>query len=155
MTDPGATIDVEDLREKFLGTVFDECVVTLNPEEIAQYALSCGETAPKFLDPSDSNFQAPPTIASSFNPKKSYPDGFPKIAGLGMDAGKSVTLEKPIRAGQEITLTTSMHDIYTKSGRSGRMVFFVNRTTITDSQGAALGASDTSVVIREKPEESQ
>ena len=68
-----------------------------------------------------------------------------------MDAGKSVELEKPLRAGEEITATTTMHDIYTKSGRSGRMVFFVNKMTMKNQKGEILGSSNTSIVIREKP----
>ena len=146
-------IDVESLRDKFLGQVFDEYVFSLNANQLAQYAKSCGETAKRFTDPSDPDFQAPPTIASSFNPRKAYPDDFPSFEGLGMDAGKSVRLEKPMRAGEEITAKTSMHDIYTKSGRSGRMVFFVNRMQMINSSGEILGSSDTSVVIREKPQE--
>ena len=147
------SIDVEGLREEFLGQVFDEYVFTLKGDQLSQYAKSCGETASKFTDPDDPDFQAPPTIASSFNPRKAYPDNFPSFQGLGMDAGKSVYLEKPMRAGEEITAKTSMHDIYTKSGRSGRMVFFVNRMTMVNAQGEILGSSDTSVVIREKPQE--
>lgn len=147
------SIDVEGLREEFLGQVFDEYVFSLDADQLAQYAQSCGETASKFTDPNDPDFQAPPTIASSFNPRKAYPDNFPSFKGLGMDAGKSVHLEKPMRAGEKITAKTSMHDIYTKSGRSGRMVFFVNRMTMVDAQGEVLGSSDTSVVIREKPQE--
>jgi hypothetical protein len=45
-----------------------------------------------------------------------------------------------------------MHDIYTKSGRSGRMVFFVNRMEFSDDTGDLLGTADTSIVIREKPQ---
>ena len=94
-------IDVESLRDKFLGQVFDEYVFSLNADQLAQYAKSCGETAKRFTDPSDPDFQAPPTIASSFNPRKAYPDDFPSFEGLGMDAGKSVRLEKPMRAGED------------------------------------------------------
>ena len=147
-------IDVDALRDQFLDKIFDEYVFTLDAEKLVQYAKSCGETASKFTNPDDPDFQAPPTIASSFNPTKDYPDNFPSFAGIGMDAGKSIELERPMRAGEEITATTTMHDIYTKSGRSGRMVFFVNRMTMKNPKGEILGSSDTSVVIREKPKES-
>ena len=152
--DKNEAIDVAALRDQFLGKVFDEYVFTLDAEKLVQYAKSCGETASKYTDPSDPDFQAPPTIASSFNPRQDYPDNFPSFEGLGMDAGKSVELERPMRAGEEITATTALHDIYTKSGRSGRMVFFVNRMTMKNSKGDILGSSDTSVVIREKPQDS-
>ena len=152
--DKNEAIDVAALRDQFLGKVFDEYVFTLDAEKLVQYAKSCGETASKYTDPKDSDFQAPPTIASSFNPRQDYPDNFPSFEGLGMDAGKSVELERPMRAGEEITATTALHDIYTKSGRSGRMVFFVNRMTMKNLKGEILGSSDTSVVIREKPQDS-
>jgi len=152
--DKNEAIDVAALRDQFLGKVFDEYVFMLDAEKLIQYAKSCGETASKFTDPNDPDFQAPPTIASSFNPRQDYPDNFPSFEGLGMDAGKSVELERPMRAGEEITATTALHDIYTKSGRSGRMVFFVNRMTMKNPKGEILGSSNTSVVIREKPQDS-
>ncbi|MEM7003418.1 MAG: MaoC family dehydratase N-terminal domain-containing protein [Pseudomonadota bacterium] len=146
-------IDVDALREEFLNVVFDEYQLTLEADKLADYAKSCGETAAKFIDPSNPDFQAPPTIGSSLQPRKRYPEGFPTFKGLGMDAGKAVAPDKPMRAGVPITARTHMHDIYTKTGRSGRMVFFVNRMEFSDADGQLLGSADTSVVIREKPQE--
>ena len=151
MPKPDEPIDVEALREQFLNVVFDEHEMVLDADRLAEYAATCGETAAKYTDPSDADFQAPPTIASSFQPKKRYPEGFPTFRGLGMDAGKAVAPAKPMRAGIPITAKTHMHDIYTKTGRSGRMVFFVNRMELTDPEGTFLGSADTSIVIREKP----
>ena len=151
--DPSKPLDVDALREEFLNVVFDEYELTLEAQRLADYASACGETAAKYTDPSDADFQAPPTIASSFQPRKRYPEGFPTFRGLGMDAGKAVSPSKPMRPGVPITAKTHMHDIYTKSGRSGRMVFFVNRMEFTDPDGTFLGSADTSIVIREKPTE--
>lgn len=68
-----------------------------------------------------------------------------------MDAGKAVFPHQPIPAGQPITVRTRMQDIYTKTGRSGRMVFFVNRLSLSDADGTLLAEADTSIVIRETP----
>lgn len=152
MPTPDEPLDVDALREEFLNVVFDEYELTLEAERLADYARSCGETAAKYTDPNDPDFQAPPTIASSFQPRTRYPEGFPKFKGLGMDAGKAVAPLQPMRAGVPITARTHMHDIYTKSGRSGRMVFFVNRMEFSDADGTLLGSADTSIVIREKPQ---
>ena len=152
MPTPDQPLDVEALREQFLNVVFDEYELTLDAERLADYARSCGETATKYTDPNDPDFQAPPTIGSSFQPRQRYPEGFPTFKGLGMDAGKAVAPMRPMRAGQPITARTHMHDIYTKSGRSGRMVFFVNRMEFSSSEGELLGTADTSIVIREKPQ---
>ncbi|MEQ9451584.1 MAG: MaoC family dehydratase N-terminal domain-containing protein [Pseudomonadales bacterium] len=145
-------IDVEALRAEFLNHVYDEYEFTLDAQALADYAISCGETAPKFTDPEDPDFQAPPTIGSSMQPKQRYPDVFPTFKGLGMDAGKAVAPDKPMRAGVPITARSHMHDIYTKTGRSGRMVFFVVRMEFSDADNILLGSADTSIVIREKPQ---
>ena len=145
-------IDVDALREQFLNVVFDEYDFTLEAQALADYASACGETAPKFIDVDHPDFQAPPTIGSSFQPRQRYPDDFPTFHGLGMDAGKAVAPNLPMRANAPITAKTHMHDIYTKTGRSGRMVFFVNRMEFTDASGTLLGSADTSIVIREKPQ---
>jgi hypothetical protein len=152
MTDVNAPLDVEALRKEFLHVVFDEYTLTLDAQQLSDYASACGETASKFVDPTDPDFQAPPTIASSFQPRKRYPDGFPTFKGLGMDAGKAVAPDKPMRPSTPITARTHMHDIYTKTGRSGRMVFFVNRMEFRDADDTLLGSADTSIVIREKPQ---
>ena len=152
MSDERGPIDVEGLREQFLHEVFDEFELTLKADHLATYARSCGETSPRYIDVSHEDFQAPPTIASSLQPRKRYPEGFPTFSGLGMDAGKAVFPHAPIHAGKPITVRTHMQDIYTKTGRSGRMVFFVNRLTLTDPDGALLAEADTSIVIRETPQ---
>ena len=152
MPTPDQPLDVEALREQFLNVVYDEYEFTLDADKLADYAQSCGETASKFIDPNDANFQAPPTIGSSLQPKQRMPDGFPTFKGLGMDAGKAVAPDKPMRPGVPITARTHMHDIYTKTGRSGRMVFFVIRMEFSDADNTLLGTADTSIVIREKPQ---
>lgn len=90
-------------------------------------------------------------MPSSFSGRRHTPDGFPKVAGLGMDAGKAVHPHQPIRPDVEMTGKTHLHDVYTKTGRSGRMVFFVYRLELFDPAGVLLAEADTSAVIREKP----
>ena len=152
MPTPDEPLDVEALREQFLNVVYDEYEFTLDADKLADYAKSCGETASKFIDPNDPDFQAPPTIGSSLQPQQRMPNNFPTFKGLGMDAGKAVAPDKPMRAGVPITARTHMHDIYTKTGRSGRMVFFVIRMEFSDADNTLLGTADTSIVIREKPQ---
>ncbi len=144
-------LNIEALRGAFLNRVFDEGSFQIEAEDIVQYATSCGELASRFTDPGDPDFQAPPTMAASLQPYARLPEGFPRIAGLGMDAGRGVTLFQPIRPGARLTGKTHMHDIYTKTGRSGRMVFFVKRMVITGPDGELLANADASTVIRERP----
>src|SRR5262245_45348073 len=146
-------LDIDDLKAKFLNIPFDEQTYTVTAESIVGYARACGELAPRYTEPRDPNFQAPPTFPSSFNAGRDLPIGFPKMPGLGMDAGTAVSPKQPIRPGVELTGRSHIHDIYTKSGRSGRMVFIVIRMEITDPSGTELATADTSMVIRERPSE--
>jgi len=147
------TLDIEDLKEKFLNRPFDEQTYSVSADAIVAYAQACGELAARYTDPTHSNFQAPPTFPSSFNAGRDLPIGFPKLPGLGMDAGKAVSPKHPIRPGVKVTGRSHIHDIYAKSGRSGRMVFIVIRMEIFDPTGTQLATADTSMVIRERPTE--
>ncbi len=146
-------LDVEALRDEFLNVVFDERTYQVDPEACVDYAIACGEQAPRYTDSADAEFQAPPTFPTSFNAGKRLPDGFPRLPGLGMDAGKAVTAMAPIRPGISLTGRKHLHDVYTKTGRSGRMVFMVIRLELFDPEGTQVAAADTSIVIRERPSE--
>ena len=146
-----APLDLAALREQFLNRDYDEQTFTLVAEKIVDYAQTCGETSARYTDPGHPDFQAPPTFPSSLQPVRRLPEGFPKLPGLGMDAGKAVSLKRPIRPGTEITGKTHLHEIYAKTGRSGRMTFFVTRMEIYDADDNLLATADTRVVIREKP----
>ncbi len=145
-------LNVEELRERFLNKVFDEQVFQLTAEQIVDYATACGERAPRFTDPADPDFQASPTFPSSFRPGRRLPEDFPSLPGLGMDAGKAVAPRRPIRPGVKLTARTHLHDIYTKTGRSGSMTFMVTRMDIYDPGDVHLASADTRIVIRERPE---
>lgn len=148
MTQP---LDIDALRARFLGDVFDEKTFEFRAEDLATYARACGEQAPRYTDPSHPDFQAPPTFASSLHAGKRLPDGFPRFEGLGMDAGKAVSPKAPIRPGVTHVGRTHLHDVYTKTGRSGRMVFMVIRMELFDPKETLVATADTSIVIRERP----
>lgn len=145
-------LDIDALRERFLGHVFDEQTFTLTAQQIATYARSCGEQAPRYTDPDHPDFQAPPTLPTSFRPTRRLPDDFPKLPGLGMDAGKAVAPKAPIRPGVPLTAKTYLHDVYAKTGRSGRMTFMVTRMDVYDPEQTLLATADTRIVIRERPD---
>ena len=143
---------VDELRERFLNHVFDEQTFNLTPERCANFARACGELAACFTDPDHEDFQAPPTIPSSFRTHQHRPKDFPQFLGLGMDAGKAIHAIKPIRPGVELTAKTHLHEIYEKTGRSGRMLFLVSRMEVFDPSGELLATADSRQVIRERPQ---
>lgn len=141
--------DISEIREKFLNLDFDEKEFFIDPETTIEYARLCGETADRFLDVTNADFQAPPTFIASLSGRRMLPKNFPRF-GLGMDAGKGVECLKPIRPGRKITGKTHLHDVYTKTGRSGRMIFVVTRIEFYDEDGSHLANADSRMVMREK-----
>ena len=141
--------DIEDVREKFLNLDFDEKTFEVDPEVTIEYAKLCGETAERFLNKDHPDFQAPPTYIASLSGRRSLPENFPRF-GIGMDAGKGVECLQSVRPGTTITGKTHLHDIYTKTGRSGRMIFVVTRLEFYDAEGKHLANSDSRMVMREK-----
>lgn len=141
--------DIEEVRQKFLNLNFDEKTFEIDPKVSIEYARLCGETADRFLDENHPDFQAPPTFIASLSGRRALPPDFPRF-GIGMDAGKGVECLKPIRPGGKLTGKTHLHDIYTKTGRSGRMIFVVTRLEFYDADGNHLANSDSRMVMREK-----
>ena len=71
--------DIQDLRDRFLNREFDEVTFEIDGTRFAEYAKVCGETAPKFTDPGDPDFQAPPTFVSTLVGGRSMPPDFPNL----------------------------------------------------------------------------
>jgi len=142
-------IDIKEARDKFLNREFDEMSFELDPKVTSEYARFCGETASRFLDPNDPDFQAPPTYVASLSGRRSLPEGYPRF-GIGMDAGKGVECLQPIRPPVKLVGRTHIHDVYTKTGRSGRMVFTVSRIEFYTEDGQHVANADSRMVMRER-----
>lgn len=145
-------LDIETLREQFVGRVFDEQVLEFTAQEMVDFASACGEQSPRYTDSGDPDFQASPTFPCCFRPTRRFPDGFPALPGLGMDAGKAVEPHQPIRPGVALTIRAHLHDVYAKTGRSGRMTFLVTRLDVYDPGDVLLASADSRIVIRERPQ---
>ncbi len=144
--------DIDELKEKYLNLEFDRKDFVLDPERVATVARMSGETLPQFTDPAHPDFQAPPAFIASLSAGRHLPIDFPKLGGIPMDGGKAVTCIAPVRPGKALTGRTHLHDIYDKSGRSGRMIFMVSRMEIFDDSGEHVATSDSRMVVRERSE---
>ncbi len=139
-------IDVNQLKEDWCGRQFDEVQIPVAAKEIVEFAQACGETAARFTDPSDPDFQAPPSYTSRFHGGRAMPKDFPIQSHQGFDAGKCVHVNGPLRAGDTVTARSEIHDIYTKTGRSGNMLFIVHRMTFTNQNEEPISVVDWRLV---------
>ncbi|MAE97181.1 MAG: hypothetical protein CL910_21230 [Deltaproteobacteria bacterium] len=142
-------MEIDDLKRDWLNLDFDEQKFELRADQMLDFARAVGETAPRFTDPDDPDFQAPPTFTARFHSRRLLPDEFPRI-GLPLDAGKAVMPQHPLRAGTELVGRSHLHEIYEKTGRSGRMIFLVARMELYEGEKLA-SIVDSRMVIREKP----
>lgn len=143
--------DIQAIRDEFLNLEFDEIKLEIDGKRFAEYAKACGEQDPKFTNPDHENFQAPPTFIATLVGRRNLPENFPQMNGVGMDAGKAVEWIAPIRDNMTLTGKSHLHDVYTKTGRSGRMVFLVTRMELYSEDGTHVANADTRTVIRERP----
>jgi len=145
------SVDVARMKQEWAGKQFDEKEFTISVEAALEFALACGETDPRFTDPHHPDFQAPCTATAQFTGARVFPDALLPLMrkGVGFDAGKCVVPGVPIRPGERLIGRSEIHDIYEKTGRSGRMMFVVHRMTFTNPRGEVASVVDWRMVVRE------
>jgi N-terminal half of MaoC dehydratase len=138
-----ADVDLAAIRERWVGQVFQEIDLVVDGDRMLEWAVTCGETDPRFIDPEDPDFQASTSFPTHINAARMLPDDFTDIgSGRGIDGGKSIEWHRPMRAGDRLRATVEIGDIYDKTGRSGTMIFIVNRMTFFDPDGQVVAAVD-------------
>ncbi len=69
----------------------------------------------------------------------------PKVGGG--NAFNEVEYERPILAGETISVTTTYTEVYEKTGRGSRLLFRVRENTFTDESGAPVGKARNGHVL--------
>ena len=142
-------IDVDKLKRDWAGAAFDTAEFEITASDLRDFALACGETAPHYTDPDDPDFRAVPNFTSRYVGRRVLPENFPRLSsGFGFDAGKCVTVLGPLRVGDRVTAKSRIHDIYTKTGRSGTMLFIVHRMEFSNQRGEPVSIVDWRMVQR-------
>lgn len=135
--------ELDAVKAEFAGKVFDVSTFHIDAEHLANWAIACGETDARFVDPAHPDFQAHPGYTSHFSAGRWRPKNFPELGnGRGMDGGKCVEVFGPIRAGDTLTAETMIADMYAKTGRSGTMIFIVNRMSFVNQDGEQVASVD-------------
>jgi hypothetical protein len=145
MTDPLASRLVPlDIDRSILGQEFDRAEhEPVTAEELVSFATALGETHPCYIQ-AGPNLIAHPTYCVRFKGQKFFPDTLPERLKFRMsfDAGKDVALGTSIRPGDVITVLSTLHDVYEKTGRTGSMYFVVVRFTMTNQRGEVVAVVD-------------
>ena len=116
---------------------------------------SLGESNPAFTSESAAKEQgfrglvAPPTLCSIFVREVALPDVGVKFGRTQMHAGQRVQPIAVVYAGDQLTASSHLKDVYAKTGRSGTMVFVVWETTFRNQHGDVVAEVQESFARRE------
>ena len=127
----------------------------VSKELIRAFAQSVGETNPVFLDEEAARaagyhgLVAPPTFCTVLVHRVSLPDIKLKFGKMQVHAGQRVQPQAPIVAGDRVTASSHLKDVYAKTGRSGTMVFVVWETTFRNQNGQVVADVQESFARRE------
>jgi acyl dehydratase len=140
------------LDKSLIGSEFDHTEFPpVTAEHIREYAAAALETNPRHLTANDAELVAPPTYVVSLRGRHFMPANLQTVLNIGrrgFDAGKDIECGVPVRVGDALTATSTVHDIYEKTGRSGSMVFVVLRTKITNQRGESVAVIDQKMMLR-------
>src|SRR5262245_13460698 len=141
----GLEFDRSILGEEFDRTEHDPVAA----DELIAFARALGETSRCYVEPGAALIRHP-TYCIRFRGGKFFPDNLPEGLRYRMsfDAGKDIEFGVPVRAGDRITVVSTLHDLYEKTGRSDSMVFVVVRFTMANHRGGPAAVGDTRMMYR-------
>ena len=146
-TDEGIVYD-----RSLLGVEHPVGTFTVTKEMITGFASSTGETDEIYLGAKDSSNDvvAPPTICNIFVNGVSRPDIKLEFGDLSFFAGQSIECKAYVKPGDTLEASTKLDNVYAKTGRSGKMVFAVWKTTFTNQTGEIVALVNESFVRRNR-----
>jgi acyl dehydratase len=134
-----------EFDRSIIGSEFDHTVFEpVTEQEIREYIAVSGETNAAAGD----ELLAPPTFVVRLRGQHFMPKNLPNIGRAGFDAGKDIEFALPVRVGDVLTASSTVHDIYEKTGRSGTMWFLVLRTLVTNQRGEQVAVIDQKMMFR-------
>ena len=91
---------------------------------------------------------APPTLCSIYVREVQLPDVGLDFGTVQMHAGQRVQPIAPVYAGDTLTASSQLKEVYAKTGRSGTMVFVVWQTTFRNQNGDVVAEVQESFARR-------
>jgi len=139
-TDPGpVTLATEELKAALkVGSEAGRFTYPITLADLDRYREAVG-------DPALGHEYAPPAYFGVLDPVERRElqldptlDLVPYARTGGGNAFNEVEYERPLRAGDVITVATSYTDVYERDGRAGRLLFRVRTNHLYDQQGALV-----------------
>jgi acyl dehydratase len=142
------------VKTEAIGKTYPPAVYAVGREKIKEYAAAVGETNPIHLDPEAAraagyvDVVAPPMFAVVYSAPAMGPAIMDPEVGINLPAmvhgGQEFAWGRPVVAGDEITTTASVKEIYERDGRG----FYVFETTSTNQDGETVCSATWTNIVR-------
>ena len=140
----------------FIGHRFAPLTVEVEKGRLRAFANATGQTDPIYCDERAAkavgyrSLPAPPTFLFSLDLEREDPFYFINLMKIDLarvlHGEQHFTYGEPICAGDTITLTSTVQDIFDKKG--GTMEFVILHTTATNQFGDDVGGMTRTIVVR-------
>jgi acyl dehydratase len=146
-------------NREMIGTTFEPVTATIDAESVKAFARALGDLNPLYVDQTlaeSSPFGAlvaPPTYPIAFM-AQSMSGAAGSFDKLGLNfmtlvhGEQEFEYDRPILAGEALTLRARIADVSEKQGRSGTLDILVLETEGTDSDGKRVFVSRQTLVSR-------
>jgi acyl dehydratase len=137
-----------------LGVEIEIGEAKVDAAQIAAYCAAISDSNPLFTDAAAAAagpygaIVAPPAFVMTLPATKPGLDPKVVYGNTTFNAGQHCDFLKPLKAGDTVTITQAVKEIYEKTGRSGSMLFVVRRNTYTNQDGEVVAVVDGSTVHR-------
>ena len=133
--------------KEMIGRVLSTGSATVSAEHVGAFAHALGDPSPEY------GTSAPPTYPIAFM-TQAMSGGMDTFLELGLNFMTLIHGEqefeyvRPIRAGETLTLTGRVADIYEKTGSSGTLDFVVLETEMQDAAGKPVCYSRNTLISK-------
>ena len=123
-------------------------------EKIATFCAALGDTNPIYTDEAAAKaggyegIVAPPAILQTLR-LDPPPSAKVKFGNTSFHAGMRFEVVEPVLAGDTISVTAQVKEVYAKTGRTGTMVFAVTKFLYRNQHGRTVANTESSSVYRQ------
>lgn len=139
-----------------IGTRLAPVTLEVGRDRLRQFAKATGDTDPVYVDVESAraaghpDLPVPPTFLFAVELERPEPFGF--LTDLGVDLRRvlhgeqSFTYHSPAYAGDTLTASSRITDVYSKKG--GALEFIVKETTVTRPDGGTVAELVSTMIVR-------
>jgi len=148
---------VTDEVRAWIGRRFDPITYEVEPTGIRLFARTMGYTDPIFYDREEARRRGYPDLVAPFgyfgapvyNPaaRPANPLRLPELPlKRRLNGGTVIEYAREVCAGDVLTATPIIRDIYERQGRTGPMAFIVLEMEFTDQEGQLVARQQTTLI---------